>query len=76
MFDSEYIKVFAGSIIEVEHLKQSLEAAGIEPILKDTNLGINATLATDYQALKEMYVHKSEVEKAKVLIQEAFPETN
>lgn len=76
MFDSDYIKVFSGSIIEVEHLKQNLEEAGIEPILKETNLGINAALATDYQGLREIYVHKSEVEKAKTLIKEAFPETN
>ena len=43
---------------------------------KETNLGINAALATDYQGLREIYVHKSEVEKAKTLIKEAFPETN
>ena len=76
MFNSDYIKVFSGSIIEVERLKLNFEAAGIEPILKDTNLGVTATLATDYQELKEMYVHKSEVEKAKNLIQEVFPQSS
>lgn len=76
MADSEYIKVFAGNLIDSQNIIQNLEDVGIEPVVKDTNLGIKAFLATDYQELKEIYVHESEVEKATSIIESIFPKAN
>jgi hypothetical protein len=72
MFDSEFVKIFSGNQIDAEHLKQNLEAQGIEPIVKDTNLGVNAALASDYTELKEIYVHETELDKANAILKETF----
>jgi len=76
MADSEYIKVFSGNLIDSQNIIQNLEDDGIEPIVKDTNLGITAALATDYLELKEIYVHESEVDKATSIIESIFPKAN
>ncbi|MCB0428102.1 MAG: DUF2007 domain-containing protein [Mangrovimonas sp.] len=76
MSDSEYVKVFAGNLIDSENVIQNLEEAGIEPIVKNTSLGINAALATDYQDLREIYVHETEVAQATSIIEGTFPKAN
>lgn len=77
MFDSDYIKVFSGSVIEVEHVKQSLEAEGINPIVKPFtgSSAISAYQATDYQELRVVFVHESEVDKANTIISESYPKS-
>ncbi|HZW62961.1 MAG TPA: DUF2007 domain-containing protein [Flavobacteriaceae bacterium] len=72
MLNSEFVKLFSGNQIDTQHLKQNLEAEGIEPIIKDTNLGVNAALATDYSEYKELYVHQSELERAKAILKDTF----
>ncbi|MDO6802678.1 DUF2007 domain-containing protein [Wenyingzhuangia sp. 1_MG-2023] len=56
-----YVKVFSGSIVEVQHIKQSLQAKGIEPVVRDTTS--SAALA-GFGALmpnfQELFVHSDE----------------
>ena len=76
MANSEYFKVFSGNLIDSQNILQNLKDVGIEPIVKDTNLGITAALATDYLELKEIYVHETELEKATSIVESIFPKAN
>lgn len=76
MANSEYVKVFSGNLIDSQNILQNLKDVGIEPIVKDTNLGITAALATDYLELKEIYVHETELEKATSIVESIFPKAN
>lgn len=66
-----YTKIFSGSLVAVQHIKQSLQDGGIEPILKDT---ANAALTSGFGAVlpdfQELFVHQDEVEKANQIVQE------
>ncbi|HLT54140.1 MAG TPA: DUF2007 domain-containing protein [Flavobacteriaceae bacterium] len=74
MSDSKFIKVFSGNIFEAERLKEALEAEGISPVVKnDNHIGVSAYLVTDYQELKEVFVHESEEEKALEIVESTFP---
>ena len=53
-----YIKVFSGSLVAVQQVKQLLQAEGIEPIVKDQSHSASisgfGTLIPDFQ---EIFVH-------------------
>ena len=78
MSESEYIKLFSGNLIDTEHLAQTLKAADITPIVKHFpgNSGVAAYLVTDYEDLKEVYVHESEFKKASEILESTFPKSN
>jgi len=71
---TDYIKIFEGDFIIVQLLKSRLEDVGINPVIKDENesgrLGGFAG-----SRLLEVYVHKSELEKATPIIEAIKSET-
>tara|TARA_B100000780_G_C20680276_1_gene270723 strand:+ start:269 stop:490 length:222 start_codon:yes stop_codon:yes gene_type:complete len=73
MFQNQYYHIFSGSSIEVLALKDSLDQINIKPIIKDQ--GESARLAgfgVITPLLQEVYVHKDEFEKAKILMNQLF----
>lgn len=67
---SNYIKVFAGSFVEVQHVFQSLEAENICAIIKDeSESGRIAGFGGAVHDHKEIYVHKDELDKVKPIIE-------
>lgn len=64
-----YIKIYSGSVVNVQYVKQSLEVKGIHAIVKDSSssafsAGFGA-LSPDFQ---ELFVHSDEVSKVKNII--------
>lgn len=66
-----YIKIFSGSLIETQHIRQSLQGVGIEPVLKDNaSAAMNSGFGAVQPDFQELYVHQDEMEKASKIIQE------
>ena len=68
MTDSNYIKVFTGNLVISEHIKQSLEEIGISAVLKEQNES-NLNPIFGGHLLKEVYVHKDELDRAVKVVQ-------
>ena len=76
MFESNYIKIYAGSFIIAQLIFDKLDEIGINPILKDdSQTGLTAVMVDDYQSLIEVYVHKDEVEMAKPVVEDIVSRT-
>ena len=72
---SNYVKVFEGSFVEVQHIFQSLEEENIRAIIKDeTESGRIAGFGGAIHDFKEIYVHKDELEKVLPLIEKLTSE--
>ncbi|MFD1613572.1 putative signal transducing protein [Gelatiniphilus marinus] len=68
MSDSNYIKIFTGSLINVQRIISDLEKIDISPVIKDQNeSGLDPKIYGGH-LLKEIYVHKDELEKAHAII--------
>lgn len=66
MKDPDYIQIYTGNFAFVNRIVMELNAVNINPIIKDQSEsailgGFGGTLAPDFQ---ELFVHKSEAEKA------------
>lgn len=73
MPDSNYIKIFTGSLITVQRIISDLEKIGISPVIKDENeSGLDPKLYGGH-LLKEIYVHKDELDKAHEIIKNINP---
>ncbi|MEY8848661.1 DUF2007 domain-containing protein [Psychroserpens sp. XS_ASV72] len=69
MTNQDYIKVFSGSFIMVQLVKQRLEDAGINAIIKDeSESGRLAGFGASIQGFQELYVSDEELTKAKPII--------
>ena len=71
MKDSNYEKIFTGNFAVVRRIEMELNALDINPIIKDQSEsailgGFGGTFAPDFQ---EVFVHKSEVDKALPIIE-------
>ncbi|NIJ44398.1 hypothetical protein FHR24_000837 [Wenyingzhuangia heitensis] len=56
-----YVKVFSGSLVEVEHIKQLLQEKGIEPVIKDNNHSASmAGFGAVMPNFQELFVHSDE----------------
>jgi hypothetical protein len=76
MFESNYIKIYAGSFIIAQLIFDKLDEIGINPILKDDNqTGLTAVMVDDYQSLIEVYVHKDEEKKAIPIVEDIISRT-
>ena len=65
MTDSNYIKIFSGSFIVVQLVKDRLESAGINPIIKDeSESGRLAGFGSSIQGFQELYVSNEELDHA------------
>ncbi len=70
MSDSNYIKIFTGSFIIVQQLRNELEAIDINPIIKDeTESGRLAGFGSAIAGQQDVFVHKDEAEKAKDILE-------
>lgn len=79
MTDSHYIKIYTGSFIIVQMIKQRLEDIGISPVIKDeAESGRLAGFATSLPTQPEIYVHENELDKAVTIVESvrAEMETN
>lgn len=64
-----YIKVFSGSMVAVQHVKQLLQEKNIEPIVKDqTNSASMAGFGSVMPDFQELFVHSDEESKAKEVL--------
>ncbi|WP_242084794.1 putative signal transducing protein [Aestuariivivens sediminis] len=66
MTDSEYVKIYTGSLVIVQHLVQELEEHGINAIVKDETesarlAGFGGGIVPGFQ---EVLVNKDELDKA------------
>ena len=69
MTDQDYIKVFSGNFIVVQLVKDRLESAGINAILKDeSESGRLAGFGASIQGFQELYVSDEEIENAKPIV--------
>lgn len=67
--ESHYSKLYAGSFIMVQLMTQNLKKLGITPIIKDeTESARLAGFGTSTYGFQELYVHKSEKNKAEAII--------
>ncbi|MGY5351635.1 putative signal transducing protein [Wenyingzhuangia sp. IMCC45533] len=58
-----YTKVFSGSLVEVQHVKQVLQERGIEPIVKDhSNSAMMAGFGAVLPNYQELFVRDDETE--------------
>lgn len=56
-----YIKIYSGSSVEVQHVKQLLQEQEIEPIIKDqANSASLAGFGAVMPNFQEVYVHKDQ----------------
>jgi hypothetical protein len=67
---SNYVKVFAGSFIEVQRIFQMLEAKNICAIIKDeTESARLAGFGAAIHDLQEIHVHKDELERVTPILE-------
>ncbi len=64
-----YVKVFTGSLVAMQHIKQLMQDKNIEPIVKDrSNSAAMAGFGAVHTDFIELFVHEEEVEKAMQII--------
>ena len=64
-----FIKVFSGSMVEVQHVKQLLQEENIEPIVKDqTNSASIAGFGSVMPDFQELFVHSDEELRVKEIL--------
>jgi hypothetical protein len=69
MKDSNYTKIYTGDLISVQRIVSELERLNIIPVLKDqTDSGLLPIFGTSNSLLKQVYVHKDELEKATIVM--------
>ena len=65
MSETQYVKIYTGNTIIVQLIKQRLEDAGINPIIKDeAESGRLAGFASAIPSFSEILVHGNELDKA------------
>lgn len=65
MEESEYIKIFSGTFIIVQLVKDRLESVGINAILKDeSGLGEHSGFSATNPGYQELYVSRDELDYA------------
>lgn len=67
---AKHIKVFSGSLVLVQKLKQDLEKEGIETFIKDESYTASVTGFVDFSPI-QLFILDSDVEQAKPIV-EAF----
>lgn len=75
MSDSNYIKIYTGSSIIVEHIVNTLKKAGINAIVKDeTESGRLAGFGASIAGLQELFVNKDEMDNAIPIVEDLIKE--
>ena len=69
MTDSNYTKIYTGDILIVQRIVSELEKLNIIPVIKDqTDSGLLPIFGSSNSILKQVYVHKDEIEKATIVM--------
>jgi len=72
--ESNYTRIYTGSMIIVQLLISKLEDIGITPVIKEQNeSGLDPKIYGGH-LLQEIHVHKDELDKAVPVLQEALAE--
>ncbi|GAA4946474.1 hypothetical protein GCM10023314_19710 [Algibacter agarivorans] len=67
---SNYIKVFTGDIIIAQRIVADLEKEDIIPVIKDqTDSGLTPLFGSSNSILKQIFVHKDELDKAVLVVE-------
>ena len=75
--DSNYTKIYSGSLLIVQQIVNALNDIDISPIIKDESESQRLTgfpLPEDLS--QEVYVHKDEMDKAQPIVDRIKAETN
>lgn len=71
MNESEYVKIYTGSIVITKLIISRLEDIGISPVIKDeTESGRLAGFGAAIPGSQELYVHTDELDKAVRIVEE------
>jgi hypothetical protein len=67
--ESEYIKIYTGSIVLVQLVSSKLQEIGISPVIKEQNeSGLDPKIYGGH-LLQEIYVNKDQVDEAVPIVQ-------
>jgi hypothetical protein len=67
---SNYIKVFTGDIIIAQRIISDLKKENIIPVVKDqTDYGLIPIFGSSNSILKQVFVHKDELDKAVLAVE-------
>ena len=67
---SNYIKVFTGDIIIAQRIIADLKKEDIIPVIKDqTDSGLTPLFGSSNSILKQVFVHKDELDKAVLVVE-------
>ncbi|MDG1730447.1 MAG: DUF2007 domain-containing protein [Algibacter sp.] len=70
MSDSNYIEIFTGDLLVVQKIISELEKHDIIPVIKDeTDSGLSPIFGASNAPLKQVSVHKDELDKARIAIE-------
>ena len=73
--ETDYIKVYTGSMVVVQLLIDKLQEIGISPIIKDEmESGRLAGFGASIPFQQELYVHQDEIDKTVPVVQAALAE--
>ncbi len=73
--ETDYIKVYTGSMVVVQLLIDKLQGIGISPIIKDEmESGRLAGFGASIPFQQELYVHQDEIDKTVPVVQAALAE--
>lgn len=68
--ESEYIKIYTGDFLTSQRIQQRLEDIGINAVVKNEDESARlAGFANPIPSLQDIYVHESELEKAKTIVE-------
>ncbi|HIC31029.1 MAG TPA: DUF2007 domain-containing protein [Flavobacteriaceae bacterium] len=68
--ETEYIKIFTGDFLTSQRIQQRLEDIGINAVVKNEDESARlAGFANPVPNLQDIYVHESELEKAKAVVE-------
>ena len=67
--ETEYIKIYTGDFLTSQRIQQSLEDIGINAVVKNEDESARlAGFANPVPSLQDIYVHETELEKARTVV--------
>ncbi|MBB3124749.1 hypothetical protein FHS04_002276 [Mesoflavibacter sabulilitoris] len=67
--ETEYIKIYTGDFLTSQRIQQRLEDIGINAVVKNEDESARlAGFANPVPSLQDIYVHETELEKAKTVV--------
>ena len=67
--ETEYVKIYTGDFLTSQRIQQRLEDIGINAVVKNEDESARlAGFANPVPSLQDIYVHETELEKAKTVV--------